>query len=74
VAGHQDSGPDPVARLDGPAIHPSILTPLLVMALGFTLLFLVLTLVRTRTEIMERRAASLEMQQAQRIGVEAGGV
>ena len=28
----------PVVRLDGPAIHPSILAPLLTMALAFTLL------------------------------------
>lgn len=56
--------PASVARLDGPAIHPSILTPLLVMAVGFTLLFVVLTLVRTRTEILARRAAALEASQA----------
>jgi heme exporter protein C len=52
--------PASVVRLDGPAIHASILTPLLIMAVGFTLLFVVLTLVRTRTEILQRRAAALE--------------
>jgi len=56
--------PASVARLDGPSIHASILTPLLVMALGFTLLFVVLTLIRTRTEILQRRAAFLEAARA----------
>ena len=36
--------PASVFRLDGPTIHPSLLWPLLVMALGFTLLFLTLHL------------------------------
>ena len=47
--------PASVARLDGPAIHPSLLWPLLVMALAFLLLFVVLVLLRTETEIARRR-------------------
>ncbi len=64
--------PASVARLDGPAIHSSILTPLLIMAAGFTLLFLVLALMRTRTEILQRRAAALEAAQANR-AMQTGG-
>ncbi len=56
--------PASVARLDGPAIHASILTPLLIMALGFTLFFAALALARTRVEVMERRAAALQAQRA----------
>jgi heme exporter protein C len=42
-------------RLDAPAIHPAILMPLLWMAGSFLLLFIVLVLVRTETEIDRRR-------------------
>jgi heme exporter protein C len=47
--------PASVARLDGPTIHPSLLWPLLVMALAYLLLFMVLVLLRTETEIARRR-------------------
>jgi heme exporter protein C len=48
----------------GPRMASSILTPLLLMVLGFTLLFLVLHIVSMRTEILKRRAQSLERQAA----------
>ena len=38
----------------------SILTPLLVMTMAFTLLFLLLHLISMRTEILRRRATSLQ--------------
>jgi heme exporter protein C len=44
-----------VFRLAGPAIHPTMLWPLLVMALGMTFLFLTLHLMGTRNEILRRR-------------------
>ncbi len=47
--------PASVMKLDGPAIHSSILTPLLVMAGALTLLYLLLVLLRTETEIDRRR-------------------
>jgi heme exporter protein C len=47
--------PASVARLGGPSIHPSLLWPLLVMALAYLLLFLLLVLLRTETEIGRRR-------------------
>lgn len=49
--------PASVLRLDGPTIHPSLLWPLLISAVGFSLLFFTLHLVAMRTEIMRRRVA-----------------
>ncbi|WEX09861.1 heme ABC transporter permease [Chelativorans sp. AA-79] len=51
--------PASVFRLDGPTIHPSLLWPLLVCALGFTLLFLALHLMAMRTEIWRRRVIAM---------------
>lgn len=51
--------PASVMRLDGPSIHPSMLWPLLVMALAFTLLFVTLHLMATRNEILRRRLRRL---------------
>jgi heme exporter protein C len=58
--------PASVLRLDGPAIHPSLLTPLLVMSIAFTLLFIVLLLLRMRAEIFRRRLAALQIKLAYR--------
>ena len=52
--------PASVFRLDGPAIHPDILTPLLVMAFAFSFIFLSLHLIAMRNEIMRRRIRSLQ--------------
>ncbi|MBC8049982.1 MAG: heme ABC transporter permease [Chitinophagales bacterium] len=57
--------PASVSRLDAPAIHSSILTPLLVMAVAFTLLFFLLHLKAMRVEILKRRSARLMQQAAQ---------
>ncbi len=51
--------PSSVLRLDGPAIHPAMLTPLLLMAAGFTLYFAALLLVRMRGALLARRARAL---------------
>lgn len=51
--------PASVFRLDGPTIDPSLLRPLLVMAVGFTLLFFALHLIAMRTEIRRRRVAAM---------------
>ncbi len=56
--------PASVMRLDGPTIHPSMLYPLLVMALAFTMLFFTLHLMAMRNEIWRRRVASLRRQAA----------
>ncbi|RDE09632.1 heme ABC transporter permease [Pelagibacterium lacus] len=60
--------PASVFRTDGPTVDFSILTPLLVMTLAFSLLFLTLHLVRMRTEVTRRRIRSLELAQARAAG------
>lgn len=50
-----------VLRLDGPTIDPSQLTPLLVMAAGFTALSAWMVLYRMRSMIIARRARALQM-------------
>ena len=56
--------PASVVRLDGPTIHPSMLYPLLVMAVAFTLLFFTLHMAAMRNEIWRRRVAALRRQVA----------
>lgn len=56
--------PASVFRLDGPTIAPSLLWPLLVMALGFTVLFFCLHLMAMRTEIRRRRVAAMRRMAA----------
>jgi len=62
--------PASVFRMDGPAIAPSLLWPLLVMGIGYTLLFVALLLVRMQTEILERRARRLRLEAVDRSGGE----
>lgn len=57
--------PASVVRMDGPSIHPAILTPLLIMALGFTAYFVVVLLWRIKSEVLARRIHSLRLAQAQ---------
>lgn len=57
--------PASVMRLDGPTIHASILIPLLIMALAFTLLFITLHLAAMRNEILRRRVRTMQLMQAQ---------
>jgi heme exporter protein C len=57
--------PASVMRLDGPTIHSSILIPLLIMALAFTLLFFTLHLAAMRNEILRRRVRTMQLMQAQ---------
>jgi heme exporter protein C len=57
--------PASVMRIGGSTIHPTILQPLLVMALAFTLLFLTLHLAAMRNEILRRRVRTLQLMQAQ---------
>ena len=56
--------PASVLRPGGPAIDPSILTPLLTMALAFLLLFVTLHLAAMRNEILRRRVRTLRLMQA----------
>jgi heme exporter protein C len=52
--------PASVFRMDGPSIDASMLRPLAIMAVGMTLLYVVLLLMAMRNEIQRRRVASLE--------------
>jgi heme exporter protein C len=54
--------PASVIRMGGPTIDISMLLPLLVMAVGFMLLFAALLLVRMRTMLNERRVRALRLQ------------
>ena len=56
--------PASVLRIGGPTIDPSILIPLLVMAVAFTLLFLALHLMAMRNEILRRRVRGLRQIRA----------
>jgi heme exporter protein C len=58
--------PASILTPSGPHMPGSILTPLLVMTLAFTLLFVLLDVVAMRTEVLRRRAESLSRQQALR--------
>jgi heme exporter protein C len=60
--------PASVFRMDGPTIHPSMLVPLLVMAVAFTLLFTTLQVMAMRNELLRRRLAVLGMQAAAAAG------
>ena len=53
--------PASVFRLGGPAIAPSMLWPLLVMALAFAFLFITLFLMAVRSEILRRRLHRLSL-------------
>ena len=53
--------PASVLRFGKPTIALSMLVPLLVMAIGFTLLFVALLLLRMRTELNERKVAALRL-------------
>jgi heme exporter protein C len=55
-----------VFRLAGPAIHPAILTPLILVAIAFMLLFVTLHLGAMRNEILRRRVRTLQLMQAER--------
>ncbi len=52
--------PASVFRMGGPTIDASMLRPLFVMAIGFTLLFFTLHMMAMRNEIWRRRVASMK--------------
>ena len=56
--------PSSVFVAGGPRMSMDVLMPLLVMAIGFTLLFLTLHVVSIRTEILRRRAETMSRQAA----------
>src|SRR5687768_3716058 len=56
--------PASVLKLAGPAIHPAILTPLILVATAFMLLFVTLHLGAMRNEILRRRVRAMWLMQA----------
>jgi heme exporter protein CcmC len=61
---HQGSS---VFRADGPTMHPSMLYPLLVTAIGFTILGVTLHLAGMRAEILRRRVRTLTILEAEHL-------
>jgi heme exporter protein C len=57
--------PASLFRAGGPTIAPSLLYPLLGMAVAFTLLFVTLHLAAMRNEILRRRVRTMRLMQAQ---------
>jgi len=53
-----------VLRLDGPSIHPSMLWPLLLMAVGSMVFFTAVWLTRMQAEIYRRRVRQLQLARA----------
>ena len=60
--------PASVIRMDGPAIDPEFLWPLIVMAVAFTMLFFTLHILAMRNEILRRRIAVLRRHAARSAG------
>ena len=56
--------PASVLRMDGPTIHMSMLTPLLLMALSFTAIFVVLLLLRVKSALLAQKIRVLRLAQA----------
>jgi heme exporter protein C len=56
--------PAAVIRLGGPTIHPSLLVPLLMMALAYLLIFITLIVAVMRNEILRRRVRMMHLMQA----------
>ncbi len=53
--------PASVVRMGMPSIHVSMLIPLLLMAVGFTALFVSLLIIRVRAELLARRIRALRL-------------
>jgi heme exporter protein C len=63
--------PASVMRMEGPSIHPSMLWPLLLMAVGFTLYFGAVHLVRMRALLLARRTRALTIANVHRAAASA---
>jgi heme exporter protein C len=48
-------------RADGPAIHPSMLTPLLLMWGAYLCFFVAVHILRTRAELTDRKIRNLRL-------------
>ena len=57
--------PASVVKIDGPAIHSSMLTPLLLMAMGYTAFYFWVMFVRVRAEFNDSRIQALRLRQTE---------
>ena len=57
--------PASIMRADGPAIHPSMLTPLLVMWAAYLCFFTAVHILRTRAELTDRKIRNLRLSVAE---------
>jgi heme exporter protein C len=58
--------PATISQLGAPSIHPSMMIPLLLMAVGFTTYFVTVLILRMRTEIIGRKIRTLQLLQVQK--------
>ena len=58
--------PASVVKMGGPAIHLSMLAPLLIMVAGFTSFYVAVLIMRMRTEIVAAKLRTLQMARAER--------
>ncbi len=63
--------PASVVKMGGPAIHPSMLIPLLLMGLAFTTYYVWVVLIRIRAEIAANKIRALQLRQAHESAVPA---
>ena len=57
--------PASIMRVDGPAIHPSMLTPLLIMWGAYLCFFTAIHILRTRAELTDRKIRNLRLSVAE---------
>ncbi len=57
--------PASVVKMSGPAIHASMLWPLLIMALAFKLYFVTIVLIRLRAAVLERKLRAMQLAEAE---------
>jgi heme exporter protein C len=55
--------PASLMKMSGPAIHPAMLTPLLLMVTGFTCFFVMVLLIRVRSEIVAAKIRAIRLTQ-----------
>lgn len=60
--------PASVLKMGGSTIHPDLLRPLLISAVGFTLLFVTMHLKAMRNEVLRRRVKALTIAEVERAG------
>ena len=56
--------PASVTRLDAPAVHSSMLWPLMLMAVGFTLFYVTILILRVRSEIAAAKIHNIQLVEA----------